>query len=130
MQWSCSSLPVDSGCRKRGSGKKPIIPVQSHKGKAMAHSSLCYLAKGLVLPVFSNFILTAADSQHKPVSTHFRLRTNTGHQPCTHRPQQTEGRAELFLAPSLAPSFLICTAGSCAGLRQLSGSSWLPGHTG
>lgn len=41
-----------SGCRESGSGKKPIIPVQSHKGNAVAHSSLCCLAKGLVLPGF------------------------------------------------------------------------------
>lgn len=34
----------------------------------MAHSSLCYLATGLVLPVFPNFILRAARSQQKLVS--------------------------------------------------------------
>lgn len=68
MQGLCGSHAADSGCRECQSGKKLIIPVQSHKGKAMAHLSLCYLATGLVLPVFPNFILRAACSQQKLVS--------------------------------------------------------------
>lgn len=36
----------------------------------------------------------------------------------------------LFLALSMALSFLISKAGSCDELWQLSGSSWIPGHAG
>lgn len=42
----------------------------------------------------------------------------------------TKGSTQLLLPPSLALSFLICIAGSCAGLQQLSGSSWIRGHRG
>ena len=73
MQGLHGSLPADSGCREHGSGMKPITPVQSRKRKAMARSSLCYPAKGLVIPGFPNFILRAAGSQQKLVSMYSQL---------------------------------------------------------
>lgn len=110
VQGLCGSLPVNSGWRECGSGKKLIIPVQTHKGRAMTRLSLCYVAKGLALPAFTTCTLRASGSQQRLV-TIYSLLTNVGNQPCMHRSQQMKGNAELFPAP-----FLICIAGSCAGL--------------
>ena len=85
--------------------------------------------QGTVVPVFLNLTLRAAGSQQKLASIYSRLHQRWESALHASAPAN-RGACRAAPCPSVALSVPTRTARSCAGLRQPSGSSWIPGHAG
>lgn len=126
-------MPVHSACRLSGLG----LSQSDHTERAlstrkdMAHPSLCSMAIRKLC--FPQLYLKGCWQPTGFIPVYSNCNTLAINPACLSPRTSKQESTELLLAPSLALSFLICIAGGCAGLQQLSdnpwqGRSWIPGH--